>query len=117
MEQLFLEFAEAISPALQVLFQALAAVLAAQLVAYARKVYQMKSAQLSQEQQYLLDLLVSSAVRAAEQMHQDGYTKREYAFSIVEAGLKRVGITLDADAIYAEIESAVFSKFTEGEQG
>jgi hypothetical protein len=114
MEKLLLDFAEAISPALQTLLQAFAAVLAAQLVAYARKVYQVKSGELSEQQRYFFEMIVSSAVRAAEQMHDDGETKREYAFEIVQQSLKKYGISLDVSLIYSEIEAQVFSRFGEG---
>ena len=113
MEQFFLDFAEAISPALQTLLQGLAAVIAAQIVAYVRKAYEDKVQSLNENQRYFLGLIVSSAVRAAEQVYSDGAEKRQYAFQVVEAALKRAGITLDVDVIYAEIEAQVFSNFHE----
>ena len=108
MEQLFLDFAEAISPALQTLLQALAVILAAQLVAYARKVYQVKSAQLTQEQRYIVDVIMASAVRTAEQVYSDNIEKLRHATTVAETALKRAGIHLDIDEIVSAVEAQVY---------
>ena len=108
MEKLFIEFAEAISPALQVLLQALAAALVAQLVQYVRAKYGEAKASMSSEQQYILEMVVASAIRSAEQLYGDGATKKAYALSTAEKYLKAYGIILDLDIIAAEIEGQVF---------
>lgn len=111
MQEFFVKFLEAISPALQVLIQTLAVALAAQASAWFVKKYQTAKANLSTEQQYFLGVIVGSAIKAAEQLYTDGAQKREYAFSIVEKTLKGYGITMDVDVIYAQIESQVFDSF------
>ena len=111
MQEFFVKFLEAISPALQVLIQTLAVALAAQASAWFVKKYQTAKANLSTEQQYFLGVFVGSAIKAAEQIYTDGDAKRAYAFMIVEKTLKQYGITMDVDVIYAQIESKVFDSF------
>ena len=111
MQEFFVKFLEAISPALQVLIQTLAVALAAQASAWFVKKYQTAKANLSTEQQYFLGVIVGSAIKAAEQIYTDGDAKRAYAFMIVEKTLKQYGITMDVDVIYAQIESKVFDSF------
>ncbi len=111
--ELFKNFAEAISPALQVLLQTALVALAGQLSAWMYKSYQLKKADLSREQQYLLEIVVSSAVRAAEQVYEDGETKRKAAFSTAEKALANYGLKIDPSVIYAAIEAQVFSQFSE----
>lgn len=110
MEQLFLDFAEAISPALQTLLQGVLTLLAAQAVAWLNEQYKLKKSQLSKENQYLLDLVSTHAVRAAEQLYDDNQTKKEYAISIVEGTLLKSGVKLDIAQIVSAIESQVFLK-------
>ena len=105
--QLLKDFAEAISPAVQVLFQAILVGLSAQVSAWLYKTYQLKKNELSREQQYLLELVVSNAVHAAEQILVDGVHKRAYAFSVVEKSLSQYGLNIDIDVIYSAIESEV----------
>ena len=111
MQEFFVKFLEAISPALQVLIQTLAVALAAQASAWFVKKYQTAKVNLSTEQRYFLEVIVRSAVQAAEQIYGDGSEKRAYAFDIVEKTLKQYGITMDVDVIYAQIESQVFLSF------
>lgn len=112
MEQFFIDFAKAISPALQILISALAVTLAGQASAWLIKQSKIQTAKLSKEQQYLLELLVSSGVRAAEQMYQDSTTKRDYVFKLVDDALANSGITINSDAIWNAIEAEVYSQFT-----
>ena len=113
MEQLFIDFAEAISPALQTLLEALFALLAAQASAWMYKQYQVQRARLTSEQQYIVDFVVSQAIRAAEQMYKDkrGDEKKAYAIAIVEKELSARGLIIDIDPLEAKIEAAVFSHF------
>jgi hypothetical protein len=112
--ELFKNFAEAISPALQVLLQAAFVALAGQLSAWMYKAYQEKAASLSSEHQYILSVVVAAAVRSAEQLYSDGKQKRSHAFSIAEKALNNYGIKLDVDVIYAEIEAQVYQEFGAG---
>lgn len=61
----------------------------------------------------LLEQAAIVAVTAAEQAGLSGLIKdkREYAFEIAEAWLKKNGITIDTDLIYAAIEAAVWKEF------
>ena len=108
MEKFFVEFAQAISPALQTLLQALAAALVAQAIQYVRAKYLEAKAGMTTDQQYVLSLVVSSAVRAAEQAYKDNEAKKAYALMTAEKQLKAYGIILDLDIIAAEIEAQVF---------
>lgn len=112
--ELFKNFAEAISPALQVLLQTALVTLAGQLSAWMYKAYQAKAASLSSEQRYILSVVVSSAIRSAEQLYSDGAQKREHAFSVAEKALSNYGVKLDVDVIYAEIEAQVYQEFGAG---
>jgi hypothetical protein len=111
MNDFFLKFLEAISPALQILIQTLAVALAAQASAWFVKKYQTAKMSLSTEQQYLLEIVVGSAIKAAEQIYDDGAEKREFAFSVVEKTLKQYGVAMDIDVIYAMIETQVYQEF------
>ncbi len=113
MQDFFAKFLEAISPALQILIQTLAVALAAQASAWFVKKYQTAKMNLSTEQQYLLEIVVSGAIKAAEQIYDDGAEKRAFAFSVVEKTMKQYGVTMDIDVIYAMIEAQVYSQFSE----
>lgn len=65
----------------------------------------------------LLEQAAIVAVTAAEQAGLSGLIKdkREYAFEIAEAWLKKNGITIDTDLIYAAIEAAVWKEFNSPE--
>lgn len=115
MNDFFLKFLEAISPALQILIQTLAVALAAQASAWFVKRYQIAKMSLSTEQQYLLEVVVGSAIKAAEQIYDNGDEKRDFAFSIVEKTLQQYGLSLDVDVIYAMIETQVYDSFTKKE--
>jgi len=110
MEQFFLDFANAISPALQTLLQGIFALLAAQAVGWMKKQYDLKKSELSREQQYLLELVASHAVQAAEQMYDDGYEKKREAIINVQKSLEQYGVKLDVGLIVTAVESAVFMK-------
>ena len=82
--ELFKNFAEAISPALQVLIQTALVALVGQLSAWMYQAYKAKKASLSTDQQYILSVVVSAAIRSAEQLYTDGAEKRAHAFNIAE---------------------------------
>ena len=110
MEKFFLDFANAISPALQTLLQGIFTLLAAQAVAWMKKQYDLKKSELSREQQYLLELVASHAVQAAEQMYEDSYEKKKEAILNVQKSLEQYGVKLDVGLIITAVESAVFVK-------
>ena len=60
---------------------------------------------LTENQQYILKLVVNTAVKAAEQMFnsEEGQKKKEYVVSL----LREQGFDVDSEAINAAIESAV----------
>jgi len=115
--ELFKNFAEAISPAFQVLVQAIFVGLAGQVSAWMYKTYQLKKSELSTSNQYLLELIVSRAVSAAEQLYADGDAKKTYAIDIVEKQLETIGLKLDIDVIVSAIEAEVQSNFPNESQG
>ena len=123
MEQLFQELLDGLSPLLQAFIQGAAAVLMAQAIAYAQKAIAMKTANLSEQQRYIFEAVARSAVTATEQIYSTqfgaGVDKREKAFNLIEAELARIGLKIDASAIFAEIESQVYQAAFqhEGEQG
>lgn len=108
MNEFLVKFLEAISPALQILIQTLAVALAAQASAWFVKKYQTAKASLSWDQQQFLVAIVGAAIKAAEQIYDNGEEKRNYAFSVVEKTLQQYGLTMDVDVIYAMIETQVF---------
>lgn len=105
--QLLKDFAEAISPAFQVLVQAIFVGLAAQVSAWMYKTYQLKKSELSASNQYLLELVVSRAVSAAKQLYDDNEQKKIYAISVVESQLVGIGLNIDLDVIVSAIEAEV----------
>jgi len=114
MEQLFIDFAQAISPALQTLLEAVFALLAMQASAWLHKQYQNQRANLDQQQQWIVDFVVAQGVRAAEQLYREGggKEKKAYAYSVIERELASRGLKLDIDILDAKIEAAVFSQFS-----
>lgn len=110
MEQFFIDFFEVISPALQALLQSVTVAAIGMLVAWVKAKYDTERAKLSGEQRYILDLIVASAVKAAEQVKDDGAGKLAYAFDIAEKALKQYGLTVDIDVLYSAIEAEVFDQ-------
>lgn len=105
----FLEdFFVAISPALQSLLEAVLVALVGVITAWVTKLYQTQKTKLSIGQQEILELIVSNAVVAAQQVAKTGEDKLAYSFDIVEKTLTKYGISVDVDVIYAMIEAKVF---------
>lgn len=102
-----------ISELLLKLLTAILPPLAAAATAYFVKAYQVKRAELDQQQQWLLDNAVMIAVKAAEQIYEsgDGKAKKEYAISVAESWLAKRHLTMDLNALEAAIEAAVFDNF------
>jgi hypothetical protein len=113
MEQLLKDFALAISPALQVLLEALFTLLATQAAAYIYGKIKQQRAQMSDQERYLADFIVGQAARAAEQLYKDGKgaEKKAYALAAAEKALAKYGVTLDLDIVEAKLEAAVYDQF------
>lgn len=84
--------------------------------AWVKAKYETARAELSATQQYSLDLVVSYAVDAAEQIYKDsnGDTKKAYALSVVENYIAKTGLKIELDDLEAQIEAAVFGKKPKG---
>lgn len=110
MEQFFLDFAEAISPALQTLLISLLSALVAYVIAFVKKQADLLKAKLTQEQQVIFEILAEKAVSAAEQIYksEESQEKKQFAIQYLERNLEKLGLSVDFDTIVAEIESAVF---------
>jgi len=82
--------------------------------AWVKAKYETARAQLDSSQRYGLDLVVSYAVDAAEQVYKDGNgeDKKKYVLGVAENYIAKSGIKIDLDDLEAQIEAAVFGKFT-----
>jgi len=110
MEQIFKEFLQAISPALQTLIVALVTLLLGQATFYVQKKYEELKASVSSDKRYLLDFLVIRAVQTVEQLYKESpnQEKKDTAIAIVEAALKDFGLSVDIDVIADAVEAGVF---------
>mgnify|MGYP003495257960 FL=1 len=111
--QLFKDFAEAISPAVQVLLQtALVALFSSASAWLIGKVNEYR-ARLSQEKRYYLDFVITNGVQAAEQIYKNGNgaEKKAYVFGLAESYISKYGLQIDVDEIESRIEAAVFNNF------
>lgn len=118
MENLFIDFAQAISPALQTLLEGVLVILASQAVAWFHQKYQDQRAQLNERNQWALDFLINQSIRAAEQLYREGNgeAKKAYVYKIVEKELVARGLTIDLAVLDARIEAAVYAEFTKPTQ-
>jgi len=75
--------------------------------------YKIVRTQLTQEQNYALDMVIDLSVKAAEQIYKDGNgeEKKAYVLGLVESYIAKSGIKIDADLLLAKIESEVFASF------
>ena len=107
--QLFKDFAEAISPAIQDLLVAVLVYASGRAAMWFRAKYEAQKS-------YDVDLLIQIAVRAAEQLYKckDGEAKFDYAINLVEAELARIGFKIDIELLTAKIEAAVMDEFNYG---
>lgn len=73
--------------------------------------YKIARGQLSEQQLYALDLVISSAVSAAKQIYADadGAGKKRYVLDIVQSYIDRSGLIIDVALLNAKIEAAVFN--------
>ena len=103
---------------LQALTLAIAPVLAAAGARWLIAQGTVAKAQLTQEQQYALDLFVKTVVYAAEQMHAKQYitSKLNWATDRVQEWLVNHNIFMNASEIRANIEAAVYTEFNSGYQ-
>jgi len=111
MEQIFKDFAEAISPALAQLVVALIGTLTAMAIGWLRQKWNNEKAYLSQTTQYLLEFAAQNGVQSAQQIYgaakEMNKEKLDHAFAVVSATMKQWGFDIDAQVIYAAIESRV----------
>jgi len=65
------------------------------------------------EQWWILELVATTAVKAAEQAQLAGLVegKKKYALAVVEAALAERGFVIDLDVIDAAVEAAVWEEF------
>lgn len=70
-------------------------------------------AKLTNEQNWIIDNVIDSAVLAAEQvgLNEEITDKQIYAIDVAEKALASRGIKLELDEIVARIEAAVFAQF------
>ncbi len=73
--------------------------------------YKIARGQLSEQQLYALDLVITSAVSAAKQIYTDadGASKKRYVLDIVQSYISRSGLIIDVALLNAKIEAAVFN--------
>ena len=112
MEQIFKDFLEAISPALQTLIVALFTVILGQITAYLNKQYGLAKAKLSAEQRDLLDFVALRTVQTVEQIYrsEDNFTKRTEALAMAKKTLESYGLNIDTVEIANAIEAQVFQQ-------
>lgn len=108
--QLLKNFAEAISPALQTLLNAVFLALATQASAFVYGKLKEQRSKLSADQVFYFDLFVRGAVKAAAQIYDEeqGDEKKAYVLNLANEYLSRVGFKIDAKEVDVIIESAVF---------
>lgn len=111
MEQILKDFAHAISPALTELIKGVLLLLVLQAIAWVKAKSVAVKSSMTTDQQWWVETLAGTAVRAAQQIYTDNADKREYAFDYVERELSKAGIEMDVDSIYALIEAEVFRQF------
>ena len=109
MEQFFKDFFVQISPALQTLLVSIVTLATGMATAWLKSKWDVEKVNLSAQQQYLLRLVVSAAVDAANQVKVDNKEKLAYAFDVAEKALAGYGVTVDIDVIYAAIEAQVLN--------
>lgn len=110
MEQIFKDFLQAISPALQTLIVSLVTLLLGQAAFYLQKKYEELKTNVSSDKRYLLDFLVIRAIQTVEQFYktETNQDKKDIAIGIVEAALKDFGLSVDIDVIADAVEAGVF---------
>jgi hypothetical protein len=111
MEDILKDFAQAISPALTELIKGVLLLLVWQIVAWVKAKSNAVKASMTTDQQWWLESLAGTAVKAAQQLYDDNEQKRDYAFDYIERELKKVGLEMDVDSIWALIEAEVYRQF------
>ena len=87
---------------------------AAVAAAWVKAKYELARAELDEKKRYALDLVISYAVKAAEQIYKDGNgdVKKQYALGVAEAYIAKTGLKIELDDLEAKIESAVFAEIS-----
>ena len=107
---IFKDFLEAISPALQALLVGLVNLLLVQASLFVSAKINAAKVGLSADKQYILELVVENAVTTVEQIYYsaDNMTKKNEAIAIAENALKQYNLKIDLDVIADLIEAKVF---------
>lgn len=98
---------------LEIVLPVLATALAGLVIAWITKVISDLKSKLTEDQEWIINQAIKSAVLAAEQANIAGEVKekKEYALNIAEQWLASKGITIDLNILDARIEAAVFDEF------
>ena len=104
---------DVISKALQVLLEATLPVVAAMAAAWLNGKYQELRARQTEQNLYLLDSFIRTAVFAAEQLKLSGMAddKLDYVIERAQEYIDRTGLTISAAELRARIEAAVIQNF------
>lgn len=97
---------------LEIVLPVLATALAGLAIAWITKVISDLKSKLTDEQKWLIDNIIQTAVFAAEQVNLKGLVvdKKEYALSIAEKWMAEKGLNIDAHVLDAMIEAAVYEE-------
>lgn len=98
---------------LEIVLPVLATALAGLVIAWITKVIGDVKSKLTEDQEWIINQAIKSAVLAAEQANIAGAVKekKEYALNIAEQWLASKGITIDLNILDARIEAAVYDEF------
>jgi len=104
---------DVISKALQVLLEATLPVVAAMAAAWLNGKYQELRARQTEQNLYLLDSFIRTAVYAAEQLKLGGMAdeKLDYVTELVQGYIDRTKLDISAAELRARIEAAVIQNF------
>jgi len=97
---------------LEIVLPVLATALAGLAIAWITKVISELKSKLTLQQQDLIDMIVQTAVFAAEQAGLSGFItdKKEYALTIAEKWMAEKGLSIDMHVLDALIEAAVYAE-------
>jgi len=98
---------------LEIVLPALFTIAAGYVIVWFRAKVAQARAKLTDEQNWIVDQIINTAILAAEQARLKDIlvNKKEYALNIAEVWLAQKGIKIDLNQIDALIEAAVFNEF------
>ena len=104
---------DVISKALQILLEATLPVVAAYAAAWLNGKYQELRARQTEQNLYLLDSFIRTAVYAAEQLKLGGMAdeKLDYVTELAQGYINRTKLDISAEELRARIEAAVIQNF------